>query len=381
MNYSILAMLVFRRPLFASSHMNPTLSTIEPTAESTIIPALSLGASTPGLRLFSKIFSCVVGGLILMGALVTSHDAGLAVPDWPTSYGENMFLYPPSKWKGIIFYEHFHRLYASVVGMLTVVLVVWTVLVEKRRWVKIFTGTALAAVIVQGLLGGLTVLYRLPTAVSSAHGVLGQTFFVCSLIIAYSHSLELGALRQAAYPPLVRTFVRQHYSWAFFIVGMVYTQLIIAAVMRHSGAGLAFVDFPTHAGRWIPTFTQEVLDKANQLRALYHLPPVESFHLFFHALHRVMAYLILAAVYHLSWRVTKSPECPAILKSSVFIMTVIVSLQLMLGIATVASIRSPWVTSIHVLGGALLLAFSVFFTLRVWAILNPIATKEDSGNK
>lgn len=349
--------------------MSPSITADEAPA----ISALRVEPSTQKLRIFSKVFALLVGGLILMGALVTSHDAGLAVPDWPTSYGENMFLYPPSKWKGIIFYEHFHRLYASVVGMLTVVLVAWTLLVEKRRWVKIFTCAALAAVIIQGLLGGLTVLYRLPTAVSSAHGVLGQTFFVCALIIAYSHSLELGALRRENFSAEARLFVRHHYSWALCIVAMVYIQLIIAAIMRHSGAGLAFVDFPTHAGSWIPAFGAEALEKANQLRTIYHLPPVESFHLFFHALHRVMAYLILPAIYHLSWRMIKAPECPSILKTSGFILTAIVSIQLMLGIATVASIRSPWVTSIHVLGGALLLAFSVFCTLRVWAIVHPLS--------
>jgi cytochrome c oxidase assembly protein subunit 15 len=89
--------------------------------------------------------------LILTGALVTSHDAGLSVPDWPTSYGENMFLFPPSLWIGPIFYEHVHRLIASGVGALTVILAVWIGWVDGRRWVRWLGYAALGAVIVQGL--------------------------------------------------------------------------------------------------------------------------------------------------------------------------------------------------------------------------------------
>lgn len=328
----------------------------------------SSGASTRGLQLFSRAFAVLVGGLILMGALVTSHDAGLAVPDWPTSFGENMFLYPPSKWKGIIFYEHVHRLYASVVGLLTVLLVIWTWRVEQRRWVKMFTTLALGAVIVQGVLGGLTVLYLLPTAVSSAHGILGQTFFVISLIIAYSHSAELQSVMQLRLLPAQQQGASKALRSLLQLIGLVYIQLLIAAIMRHGGAGLAYVDFPTFAGHWLPGFGADELAKANQLRSIYHLGPVETFHLVFHAMHRFMAYIILAMVYVTSWRVIKGDEYPELLKKTFFVLTLIVSLQLMLGIATVASVRSPWVTSIHVLGGALLLVFSALGAVRAWVL-------------
>jgi cytochrome c oxidase assembly protein subunit 15 len=326
------------------------------------------GYSSRGLMVFSRVFAFVVGGLILMGALVTSHDAGLAVPDWPSSFGENMFLYPPSKWKGIIFYEHFHRLYASVVGLLTIVLVVWTLKVDRRRWVKLFSLLALGAVIIQGLLGGLTVIYLLPTAVSSAHGILGQTFFVLSLIIAFSHSFELRSLTQKSFSVAERATGHALFRMLIGILTLVYLQLFVAAVMRHSGAGLAYVDFPTFAGQWLPRFTIDELARANELRTLYRLSPVELFHLVFHALHRLLAYVILIVVYMASWRVIKKHDCPDILKSTFFLLSVIVSLQLMLGIATVASVRSPWVTSFHVLGGALLLVFSALGAVRAWVI-------------
>jgi heme a synthase len=324
--------------------------------------------SSGGLSWFSFLFACLVTGLILMGALVTSHDAGLTVPDWPTSYGENMFLFPPSKWVGGIFYEHVHRLYASVVGLLTVVLVVWTLLVEHRPKVRRLTLAALALVILQGLLGGATVIYQLPTAISSAHGVLGQTFLIVSVIIAYSHSTEFFRLKSESQLSDTKNASKALLNWSLVMVALVYVQLIVAAIMRHSGAGLAFIDFPTHAGRWIPAFGAEVLSKANQLRAIYGLAPIESAHLFVHALHRALAYLIVGLVYYISWSGMKSATLHPLLRSTLFIITVIVSLQLALGIATVASIRAPWVASFHVLGGALLLLTSVLLLLRTWVI-------------
>src|SRR6185295_5356358 len=95
--------------------------------------------------------------LLGLGGLVTSHEAGLAVPDWPTTYGYNMFFFPFSKWKGGIFYEHTHRLVASLVGFLTVILAVWLWLKEARRWMRRLGTAALLAVILQGILGGLRV--------------------------------------------------------------------------------------------------------------------------------------------------------------------------------------------------------------------------------
>src|SRR3954468_20410583 len=97
--------------------------------------------------------------LIFMGGLVTSHQAGLSVPDWPNSYGYNMFLFPPRLWAGNIFYEHTHRLYASFVGLLTVILAFWAWFGEKKRmWVRILGLSCLSMVIIQGVLGGLRVV-------------------------------------------------------------------------------------------------------------------------------------------------------------------------------------------------------------------------------
>src|SRR5262245_41798500 len=115
-------------------------------------------------------FACLMVGatllLICAGGHVKSNEAGLSVPDWPTTYGQNMFTYPPSKWTGGILWEHSHRLIASSVGFLTIVLAVVLWLYEPRKWVRWLGVAALAAVILQGVLGGLTVWYKLPAPIS-----------------------------------------------------------------------------------------------------------------------------------------------------------------------------------------------------------------------
>src|SRR5580700_7989010 len=104
-----------------------------------------------------------VATFLLLGAggLVTSHEAGMSVPDWPNSYGYNMFLFPPSKWIGGIFYEHTHRLWASVVGFMTTALAVWLWLKDPRKWMKWLGVVAFLLVIAQGVLGGLRVVLNM----------------------------------------------------------------------------------------------------------------------------------------------------------------------------------------------------------------------------
>ena len=126
------------------------------------------------LHRFATLVAVCTVFLVLAGSLVTSTNSGLSVPDWPTSYGWNMFTFPPSKWVGGIVYEHGHRLIASTVGFLTIVLAVWLWMSERRRWMRWLGVSALGAVIAQGVLGGLTVLFFLPWWISSAHATLAQ---------------------------------------------------------------------------------------------------------------------------------------------------------------------------------------------------------------
>src|SRR5260370_513953 len=109
-----------------------------------------------GLHRLALFTACCTAFLIFVGGLVTSTQSGLSVPDWPTTYGWNMFAFPPSKWVGGILYEHSHRLIASTVGFLTIVLAAWLAVRDPRRWMKGLGAAALGAAIAHGVLGGLT---------------------------------------------------------------------------------------------------------------------------------------------------------------------------------------------------------------------------------
>jgi heme a synthase len=125
-----------------------------------------------GLHIWSIVLAFCTLLLVVAGGLVTSRDAGLSVPDWPLSYGK---LMPPME--GGILYEHGHRMVATTVGIFTIVSLVWLLRVEERRWMKWLGAAALVAVIAQGVLGGLTVIYLLPWWISSSHACLAQLFF------------------------------------------------------------------------------------------------------------------------------------------------------------------------------------------------------------
>ena len=128
---------------------------------------------------FAVIVACATFLLVIAGGLVTSTGSGLAVPDWPLSFGQ---VFP--RMEGGVLFEHGHRMIASVVGLLTVVLAFWTAKAEPRGWVRALGWSMLAVVIVQGVLGGVTVLMRLPDAVSVMHAGLAQVFFALTAIMA-----------------------------------------------------------------------------------------------------------------------------------------------------------------------------------------------------
>lgn len=167
--------------------------------------------------------------LIIAGALVTSNDAGLSVPDWPTSFGS---IYKIPHMVGGVRFEHTHRMIAQFVGLLTIIIAVWTWRAEKRRWLRVLGLAALGTVIAQGVLGGITVLFYLPPAVSSAHAALAQTFFCIAVVIALSTGrrwieehprVELDTRR----PSLI--------TLTLLSIFVLYVQLILGAMFRHKG--------------------------------------------------------------------------------------------------------------------------------------------------
>src|SRR3954447_6023390 len=159
--------------------------------------------STPynrALHLFAVFTACATFLLIIAGALVTSNDAGLAVPDWPTSFG-SLYRIPPMV--GGIKYEHGHRMLAEFIGLLTIILAVWTQRSDRRSWMRKLGWLALILVVVQGVLGGLTVKMFLPWYVSTAHAMVAQTFFSLILLMAMFQGrrwIESEPLHLAAFP-------------------------------------------------------------------------------------------------------------------------------------------------------------------------------------
>jgi cytochrome c oxidase assembly protein subunit 15 len=137
------------------------------------------GEYNAGLHRWSILLAFCTLLLVVAGGLVTSRDAGLSVPDWPLSYGK---LMPPME--GGILYEHGHRMVATTVGLLTIVLMIWLFRAERRKWLRWLGVIALGAVIAQGVLGGLTVLFLLPWWISTAHASLAQLFFSTTVAIA-----------------------------------------------------------------------------------------------------------------------------------------------------------------------------------------------------
>ena len=170
--------------------------------------------------------------LIVAGALVTSNDAGLAVPDWPTTFG-SLYRIPPMT--GGVKFEHGHRMVAEIVGFLTIILAIWTWRAEPRSWMRKLGVVALGTVIAQGVLGGITVLFYLPPAVSTAHATLAQTFFCLVVTMALVTGREWT--EEPPMPVVDRRRPSLH-TLAALSVGAVYLQLILGAAFRHSGIKL-----------------------------------------------------------------------------------------------------------------------------------------------
>jgi cytochrome c oxidase assembly protein subunit 15 len=167
--------------------------------------------------------------LVVAGASVTSKEAGLSVPDWPLSYGQVM-----PQMVGGVFFEHGHRMVATAVGFMTIILTVWLALVETRKWMKTLGIVALGAVIFQGLLGGLTVKLMLPPAVSISHACLAQLFFSTTVAMALFTSKEWQQgpeiVEDHGWPSLR--------SLAIITPVMVLAQIALGAAFRHRAIGV-----------------------------------------------------------------------------------------------------------------------------------------------
>ncbi len=300
-----------------------------------------------GVHRFAVFLACAVVLLIAAGGLVKSKEAGLSVPDWPTSYGG---LNPPRWWQiDTVRAEHGHRLIAGTVGLMTIALAVWAQAREPRRWVRRLAWTAVAAVVAQALLGGLTVRLFLPPAVSISHAALAQAFLclVVAVAVVTSEGWWVGE-GQVGKEQVENEAVsdRRLRGLATLTTGLVYVQILVGAVMRHNGAGLAIPTFPDVFGGMVP--------------------PRFDFAIGIHYAHRVGALLVALAVGALAAQVfARHRRRPAIVLPAVA-MLVVTATQIALGALVVLTRKAVVPNTAHVATGAALLACSLVLTLETW---------------
>ena len=316
-----------------------------------------------GLHRIALLTAVVTFPLIFMGGLVTSHQAGLAVPDWPNSFGYNMFLFPIHRWEGGIFFEHVHRLMASVVGMVAVVLCAWAWLTRTRPRLRWLATAVLAGVIFQGVLGGLRVIWvNLDLAI--VHGCVAQAFFCLTALMAVMSSRWWGEARDLSESSEARDGKRLVLAGTL-AVACIYSQLIIGAVMRHEGAGLAVPTLPLVYGKILPPTTGEELSRINSIRAWnWHLPAVTLWQIWIHYAHRVGALVVSAAVIGLALHVFLFHRRQKALARPAGVLLALLAVQLVLGLATVYYGKPADVASAHVAVGALVLMTSFVLTVR-----------------
>ena len=381
-----------------------------------MIPRKVTTPTSSAFRWFAVLTCLMTWLLIGVGGVVTSQGVGMSVPDWPNTYGYNMFYFPFSQWIGGIFWEHSHRLVASVVGFMTLLLAVWAQGKNGRLWLRygffplgllaslvvflriqenqaqhlsITLGfaavvgavsffwprmkpapksirrlamLALGLVIVQGMLGGLRVtLYA--DQIGIFHATLAQIFLVLIASIALLVSPWWQRLKSVAshHGQSVRRV-----SAALFILSLlVLAQLLLGATMRHQHAGLAVSGFPLAYDQYLwPPTDPAFLDQVNAERLDHReFEPITASHIHVHMVHRVMAVgLFMAAcalmVWTIKWLGWHHP-----LSRGVTGFFSLISLQATLGVATVLSNKAADLATLHVLIGALTLVTGCLMVL------------------
>jgi cytochrome c oxidase assembly protein subunit 15 len=277
--------------------------------------------------------------LVAAGGMVTSTNSGLSVPDWPTTYGRQMFAFPLSQMVGGIFYEHGHRLIASTVGMLTIGLVIFLWRVEPRAWVRRLGWIALGAVIAQGVLGGLTVLLMLPDAISISHAGLAQIFFALTVTLTLVTS---RTWRQPPHAPVDDPSLRRR---MVILTALVYGQILLGATMRHTGAGLAIPTFPLSYG--------------------HLLPPVWTTPIAIHFAHRVGALVVASVALANIVTLVRRHGDRSELARPAWLLTAAIATQITLGAYVVLTAKQPIVNTLHVATGAIVFVTSLVLTLRL----------------
>lgn len=327
--------------------------------------------------LFGYAVLCAISALVLicLGGLVTSKGVGMAVPDWPTSFGYHMFWLPLDKWwkMGGIHDEHLHRLVASTVGALVVVLAVLVQWKDPRQSVRRLGWGIAFLVVLQGLLGGLRVVLDQKAFMNSTlgvwfgvgHATLGQIFFACVSSMAF---LQSPAWHRWKTLPRSREVLAlgRLLPW---VVGLFVLQLVIAAAMRQQHAGLAIPDFPLAYGKiWPDTdsgavllYNQRRIDPMNER-------DIEAFHIHLQMAHRCMAVVLVGMVGWIAWRLV---PLGGLMARFGMLWCSLLAAQFFLGAATVWTNKAVDIATAHVAVGAISLMTAILITIATRTLGEP----------
>ena len=323
-----------------------------------------MGKSKIWLNRFAWLTCVATLLLICSGGMVTSKGVGLAVPDWPTTFGYNMFAFPVSKWVGGVLFEHTHRLMGSLVGFLTIILTVWLWRSDDRPWVRNLGVIALAGVILQGILGGLRVT-MLKDEIGIFHACVAQAFLGLLVVIAL---VTTNFWRELANQVVHRQKLAPIRTLALLITVAIYAQLALGATMRNQHRDLAIFDFPTANGAWIPDTSEKALAKINTWRDARGFSDVTAFQIWLQMAHRFLAALIGVAIIAFWLRVRRSARVVSSLKRLSGWWVVVLFCQLTLGAWTIWSNKAADVATAHVALGAIMLSFGVSISAICWRI-------------
>lgn len=310
--------------------------------------------------------------LIGFGGQVTSLDAGLAVPDWPGTFGYNMFLAPLDKWFYQVgtFWEHSHRLIGSWVGLITLALSIGLAIWGRRTWLRWMGVPLTLLVVAQGLMGGFRVTEQ-STFLAFIHGIIGQLFFAVIIFTLVAVGPQWS--RRVPRPKSQRNwaqFVARFAAWT--LVTTLAIQLALGAAVRHFDAEYVIPDAPLSYGALVPPMTQTQLDKAildlpDDL--IDRVPPntkVGKVHL--HFTHRAWAVVVCVAAGLAGWLALVILGKNGEIFAPLLYVACLLASQIMLGIMTVWADINPSLATLHQSIGALVLAASVWFAARVYMV-------------
>ncbi len=293
------------------------------------------------LHRFSIIVVAVTALLIMVGGHVNSTGSGLSVPDWPLTYNQNPITYPIHKWQGGIFWEHGHRLLATLEGLLILIEMIWILYLEKnsgRKWLKNFSIIAFVAVCLQGLLGGLTVWLGLPTIVSSSHALLAHSLMASAVAMALATSRSWMTFRKqdVQAPKNLQRLMLVTVIAAFL-------QVLMGALVRHTYSGMAIQDFPLAFGQVFP--------------------PLPTFGIAIHYFHRVGALIVSILIFVQGIRILRAGNELRLLRLPAILLMAFVLMQVTLGAFVIWTQEHVVINTLHVGGGTAVLAtaFATYF--------------------